>query len=78
MERIDRLFTGFRIASTGLRAERTRMDVIADNIANARTSRTPEGGPYRRKLVLFEPILKRMQAGRNVTDGVRVLDVVED
>lgn len=78
MERIDRLFTGFRIASTGLRAERTRMDVIADNIANARTSRTPEGGPYRRKLVLFEPILKRMQEGRNVTDGVRVLDVVED
>ena len=78
MNRIDRLFQGFRIASTGLSAERARMDVIADNIANAKTSRTPEGGPYRRKLVLFQPILQRMQDGRNVTDGVRVLDVIED
>ncbi|HED63966.1 MAG TPA: flagellar basal body rod protein FlgC [Planctomycetes bacterium] len=46
-----------RIASTGLNAERTRIDTIAENIANARTTRTEEGGPYRRKVVIFEPLL---------------------
>ncbi|HPC38327.1 MAG TPA: flagellar basal body rod protein FlgC [Exilispira sp.] len=43
----------FNIASTGLSAQRLRMDVIANNIANANTTRTPEGGAYQRKMVIF-------------------------
>ena len=64
MNGLDNLFSGMRIASTGLMAERTRIDVIAENIANARTTQTPEGGPYRRKVVVFEPMLRRAMNGR--------------
>lgn len=41
------------ISATGLTAQRTRLNVVAENLANAETTRTPEGGPYRRKLVIF-------------------------
>ena len=44
------LLRGLAISATGLSAQRRRMDVIAMNIANAETTRTPEGGPYRRWL----------------------------
>ncbi len=49
------LFTSINIAATGLTAERLRTDVIADNIANASTTRTQEGGPYKRKRVILSP-----------------------
>jgi flagellar basal-body rod protein FlgC len=48
------LFTSIGIAATGLSAERLRTDVIADNIANASTTRTPEGGPYQRSRVVLK------------------------
>jgi flagellar basal-body rod protein FlgC len=47
------MFTSITTAGSGLSAERMRLDVIADNIANASTVRTPEGGPYRRSRVIF-------------------------
>lgn len=43
----------FNISSSGLTAQRTRMDVISDNIANVNTTRTETGGPYRRKTPVF-------------------------
>ncbi|MBR1470758.1 MAG: flagellar basal body rod protein FlgC [Lachnospiraceae bacterium] len=48
------MFTSFDITATGLTAERYRMDTIAENIANANTTRTGDGTPYRRKVVTFE------------------------
>jgi flagellar basal-body rod protein FlgC len=51
------LFTTFRISASGLTAQRLRMDVIASNLANSETTRTSEGGPYRRQRVEFAPIL---------------------
>jgi flagellar basal-body rod protein FlgC len=69
MSGTDGFFSGMRIAATGLSAERERMDVIAENLANARTTRTPEGGPYRRKVVLFEPLLVEVE-GEERTLGV--------
>jgi flagellar basal-body rod protein FlgC len=48
------IFTGMDISTSGLRAQRLRMDVIAENIANAEATRTPEGGPYRRREVVLE------------------------
>ena len=78
MNGIDRLFSGMRTSASGLMAERVRVDVIAENIANARTTRTPEGGPYRRKRVMFEPLVNRTLGGRETYGGVRSVRVVPD
>jgi len=78
MEGIERLFTGMRISSTGLVAERSRVDVIAENIANARTTRSPEGGAYRRKLVVFEPLLRTDADGNESVLGLARPRVIED
>lgn len=48
-------FRSLDISASGLTAQRMRMDVIAQNIANAQTTRTAAGGPYRRRTVEFEP-----------------------
>lgn len=50
------LMTGMRVSASGLTAQRMRMNTISSNIANINTTRTPEGGPYRRKDVVFEAI----------------------
>jgi flagellar basal-body rod protein FlgC len=77
MEGTNGFFTGMRICASGLTAERERMDVIAENLANARTTRTPDGGPYRRKVVLFEPILEELE-GEERALGVRASRVNVD
>ncbi len=48
------LFTAFDINASGLTAQRYRMDVVAENIANVNTTRTEDGTPYRRKIVTFQ------------------------
>lgn len=50
---IERLFTVLNVAASGLTAQRQQMEVTASNIANAETLETPEGGPYRRRDVVF-------------------------
>jgi flagellar basal-body rod protein FlgC len=57
MTGLDRFFEGMRTSASGLAAERVRMNVIAQNIAGATITRTPEGGPYVRREVLFEPLV---------------------
>ena len=64
------LWSSIDASASGLTAQRLRMEVISNNIANVNTTRTPEGGPYRREVVLFAPIL-RMK-------GVRVIGIVDD
>lgn len=54
---IDNMFSVFDISGSGLSAERIRMNVIANNIANANATDTPEGGPYRREQVEFASLL---------------------
>ncbi len=49
------LYRALRISASALTAERLRMDVISNNIANSQTTRTAQGGPYRRKVVVFAP-----------------------
>ncbi len=49
------IFTSIQSAGSGLTAQKLRLDVIADNIANATTTRTTEGGPFRRSRVIFRP-----------------------
>jgi len=49
------MFGAIDAAASGMTAERLRLDVISNNIANVNTTRTAEGGPYRRQFVVFEP-----------------------
>jgi flagellar basal-body rod protein FlgC len=49
-------FTAMRISATGLTVQRTRMNVTASNLANAETTRTEEGGPYRRRSAVVAAI----------------------
>jgi flagellar basal-body rod protein FlgC len=50
------IFRIFNVAGAGMSAQRTRMSVVAGNLANAETTRTPEGGPYRRRNVFFRAL----------------------
>ncbi len=49
--KLDQVFGGLNISSAGLGAQRRRMNAIAENLANADTTKTEKGGPYRRKIV---------------------------
>jgi flagellar basal-body rod protein FlgC len=51
------LFSVLSVSASGMAAQRSRAEVIAENLANADTTRTPDGGPYRRRDVVFESIL---------------------
>jgi flagellar basal-body rod protein FlgC len=48
------LFASLSVSGSGMSAQRTRAELLVENLANAETTRTPEGGPYRRKDVVFE------------------------
>ena len=51
--KIGKLFAGFDISAMGLTAQRKRMNAIANNMANAETTKTDDGGPYKRKVVVM-------------------------
>jgi flagellar basal-body rod protein FlgC len=80
------IFNSFDVNASGLTAQRYRMDVISENIANVDTTRTADGTPYRRKIVTFEqkgdrPTFKQVfTKARHGYDGkgVRVMKVSED
>jgi flagellar basal-body rod protein FlgC len=57
------LISGIDITSGALAAHKMRLDIVAQNIANAQTTRTPEGGPYQRKVVNFETELRQHADG---------------
>lgn len=64
------------ISASALTAERIRMNLISSNLANANSTRTAEGGPYRRKDAVFAATMD--EANAKMGGGVKVLDVVED
>lgn len=68
------------VTSDALSAEKTRLDVIGQNIANANTTRGPDGLPYQRKMVTFETQLHAVAGGDDVTSrtGVRVASIQSD
>lgn len=67
------LFLPLKVAATGLEAQKIRLNVIASNLANVNSTRTPEGGPYRRKDVLFTTYIYDQ-----LSQGVDVQRIVED
>jgi len=82
------MFDSFNIASTGLTAQRLRMDVISDNIANATTTRTTaDDGPYSRKRTILAPVNIRPnykspivpeRIDHGIGQGVRVVKIERD
>ena len=78
MSGIGNIFSGMRTASSGLSAERARIDVIANNIANSQVTRTPGGGAFRRKIVSFKPLPQEVVNGRLQGGGVYVSSITPD
>ena len=77
--------TGLRVSSSGMTAQRHRMNAISSNIANINTTQTPEGGPYRRKQVVFESLPEAKTFGEMLltnpdrqVNRVQVTDVIPD
>lgn len=81
------IFTSINTAASGLTAQRTRLDVIANNIANVNTTRTTEGGPFRRSRVIFRPRVSQPYwrspflpeyLDNGVGKGVRIVKIEKD
>ena len=80
------MFNAFDVNASGLTAQRYRMDVISENVANANTTRTSDGTPYRRKTVVFQERDSQTPFSRvlnKATDryagkGVKVVGTYED
>jgi len=67
------------VAASGLAAERLRMEIATNNIANANTTSTPEGGPFRRQQVVFSTVMdETTQLGQLSLNGVEVAEVLPD
>jgi len=65
------------VTSSALAAQRMRLDIVAQNIAHAQTTSTPEGGPYKRQVVSFETELVKRAGGTNL-QTVRIGGVTAD
>jgi flagellar basal-body rod protein FlgC len=65
----------FHTGESALAANRFWLELVANNMANAQTTRTPEGGPYRRKLPVFSQIL---DAAMGMANGVQITGIVPD
>lgn len=86
------IFSSMRTSASGLTSQRLRMDIISNNIANAETTRTAEGGAYRRQQVVFAPktvgqasFFDVLRSGGKVaelaglqTEGIQPMGIVED
>lgn len=69
---------GLAISGSALSAQKLRLDLIANNIANVSTTRTEEGGPYRRHMPVFEEKLREASQGGFRGMGVKVSAIVKD
>lgn len=79
------IFTTFDIAASGLQAQTIRLNTISSNLANAESTSTPEGGPYKKKAVVFQtenlPFRQHLHqslAERGQGQGVKVARIIED
>lgn len=76
------LFAALQVSASGMQAERTRAEMLVENMANSETTRTPEGGPYRRKDVVFSSELQESPFSavfqNELATGVAVSDITVD
>src|ERR1044071_4871054 len=71
------LISGIDVTAGALNAQKTRLDIVAQNIANAQTTRTPKGGPYQRQIVSVDADLIRKTGGASLR-SVKVAGVTAD
>ena len=76
----NELFTAGAISGSGMSAERYRMEVIANNLANANSTRSANGGPFRRQDVVFAEVLggATRPDGAPALRGVQAVELIED
>jgi flagellar basal-body rod protein FlgC len=72
------LFGALGVSASGLNAERMRMEVTANNVANAFSTRTADGGPFRRQDVVFAAVLDEQSGSKASMGGVEAVEVVDD
>ena len=72
------LLPGADSAASAIQAEKVRMEVISQNIANANTTSTPQGGPYQRQVVRFETVMKNQFDAANAVQEVQVAGIEAD
>ena len=76
------LFSAMAVSASGMAAQRTRAELLVENLANAETTRTPEGGPYRRKDAVFasEPVSTSFSSlfDSHLQEGVAVQEISVD
>jgi flagellar basal-body rod protein FlgC len=73
------LISGIDVTASALNAQKTRLDMVAQNIANAQTTRTPNGGPYQRQVVSFETELVRREGlSGPALQSVKIASVTTD
>ena len=76
------LFAALQVSASGMQAERMRAETLVENMANAETTRTPEGGPYKHKDVVFSSELQESPFSavfqNELATGVNVAEVTED
>ena len=76
------LFAALQVSASGMQVQRTRAEMLVENMANAETTRTPGGGPYRRKDVVFSSELQESPFSavfqNELATGVTVADITED
>jgi flagellar basal-body rod protein FlgC len=78
------LFSLLSVSASGMEAQRTRAELLVENLANAETTRTPDGGPYRRKDAVFaaqtqtSPFSAVFQQQMGEATGVGVAEIVQD
>lgn len=84
------LFSVLSVSASGMAAQRQRAELLVQNLANSETTRTPEGGPYRRRDAIFESAPQNSPFGSvfqaafqngveaGAVEGVQVAEVIED
>jgi len=82
------LFSSMHVSASGLSAQRARLDVVAENIANADSTRTEKGGPYRRRQVVFQAVkpeanhsfssVFQSSFNQGALQSVKVAETIED
>jgi flagellar basal-body rod protein FlgC len=71
------IFAALKISSSALTAQRSRIDVVSSNLANLETTRTPEGGPYRKRDVVFRAVPQGGDFDRVLGNTLQTVEVAE-
>lgn len=67
-------FDGYNVATSGMSAQRTRINIVSSNIANAQTTHTTDGGPYKKQNVVFQEVLLDSAKNKDKNQNADAID----